>query len=160
MERVCGCRVITVIFFRGSVGVDYVLEVLEEMSEEEVVVDLLSAISDESLNVTLDGQTYGFDTTSVEVGNSEYSRLFQKIIFLSVIGPTHLYFLSVLLINCLSYTFEVSNKLKSPACPRTGNIRFMPVLHRICLSGPVGPMISEKSAYVVDKLGFSRTSLN
>ena len=77
-------------------------------------------------------------------------RLFpKKNIFLSVIGPTQLYLLSVLSITCLSfYTFKVNNKPKYPAGPRTNNHSFMPVLHKICQSGPVGPTISEKSVIV------------
>ena len=65
--------------------------------------------------------------------------------FLSVIGPTQLYFLSVLSIICLSYIFKGNNKPKYPAGPRTDNQGLAPVLHKICLSGPVGPKILEKS---------------
>ena len=50
---------------------------------------------------------------------------------------------------CLSCIFKVINKLKYPASPRTDNQDFMPVLYKICLSVPVGPTISEKSACLV-----------
>ena len=63
-------------------------------------------------------------------------RLYQKNIFLSVIGPTQLYFLSVLLIICLSCIFKVNNKLKHPALLtslRTDNQGFISVLYKICL---------------------------
>ena len=50
---------------------------------------------------------------------------------------TTVYFsFSVIFIICLSCIFKV-NKPKYPADPRTYNQGFMPVLHKICLSGPV-----------------------
>ena len=64
-----------------------------------------------------------------------------------MIGPTQLYCLSVLSIICLSCIFKVNNKPKYPASPRTDNQGSVPVLHKMCLSGTVGPTISEKSAF-------------
>ena len=62
-----------------------------------------------------------------------------------MIGPTQIYFLLVLSIICLSYTLRVYNYPKYPASLRTDNQNLVPVLRKTCLSGPVGPTISEKS---------------
>ena len=73
------------------------------------------------------------------------NRLFQRDIFLPVIGPKQIHFLSIVSIICLSYIFKINNKPKYPASPRTDNQGFLPVVYKICLSGPVGPTISERS---------------
>ena len=75
-------------------------------------------------------------------------QTFPRKYFSVAIGSTQLYFLSVLWIICLSCTFKVNNKQKYPAGPRIDNQGFMPVFHEMCLSGPVGPAISEKSVIV------------
>ena len=82
-------------------------------------------------------------------------RLFQKYTFLSVMGPTQLYFLSVHWIICLSCIFKVNNKPKYSAGARTDNRDFLPVLHKICPSGPVGHMILEKSGLVHFSVAFN-----
>ena len=61
-------------------------------------------------------------------------------------GPTKLFFLSVLSIICLSCIFKVNDKPKYAASPRTDNQDFMLALYKICLLRPVGTMILEKSA--------------
>ena len=57
--------------------------------------------------------------------------------FQSFIRPTQPYCLSALM--NLSYVFKVNNNAKY-----TVSQDFMQVLHKICLSGPVGPTILEK----------------
>ena len=86
---------------------------------------------------------------------SAISDFSKKNIFLSVVWPTQLYFLSVLPIIGLSCVFKVNNKPKIPAGPRTDNQGFMTVLHKICLSEPVGPTILEMSViwFIYVKLG-------
>ena len=51
------------------------------------------------------------------------------------------YFLSLLLIISLSCIFKVNNIAKYPASPRTDKSWFLPVLDKICLSGP-GPVFT------------------
>ena len=55
----------------------------------------------------------------------DFSRLFQKNIFLLVVGHTQLYFLSVLFIIRLSCILKVNNKLKHPAGPMTDKQGFI-----------------------------------
>ena len=45
MEKTCGCTVISVDFKNGSLLVEFTLEVTETKSEEEIQLEVLSAIS-------------------------------------------------------------------------------------------------------------------
>ena len=67
--------------------------------------------------------------------------------YFSISRRTYTTLLSVSPFNNLSCMFKV-NKPKYPDGLRIDSQEFMPDLHKICLSGPVGPTISEKSVIV------------
>ena len=102
-----------------------------------------------SLNISLECWDINWKKAGLAWHFTCYADYSKKKTFLSVIGPTQFYFLSVHSIIYLSHIVKVNNRPKYSAGPRTINQGFVPVLREICLSGPVRPTISEKSVIVV-----------